>query len=88
MIKLSQRIPEVIPNIGDAQGLMNFLTSVKLAVEELARKAKSLQTEIHTSAEPTADDFEAEGEEIRSDISSTRKVHQLLNGSVRSVTVT
>lgn len=88
MIKTSSRIPDIIPDGSNPQELMSFLTAVKMVAEEIVNKAKSVQNEVHTTNEPVLSDFQTEAEEIRSDISGTQKIHTLLNGSKRSVTVT
>ena len=83
MIKLSQTIPDTPPPTDDPK-MTEYLVAIKQCVDELARKAKSIQTEVRTTAVPSVvTDFETEGEEVRTDIAGVRRAYQLLNGSIR-----
>lgn len=83
MLKLSQTIPEVI-DLKDEQSLRDFLTAVKLCVEEIARKAKSRQTEVIAAAPTAVTQFDVEGDEVY--CSADNKIYSLLNGAVCSIT--
>ncbi len=57
MIKLGNEIPAYVPDGSNPAELQTYLTQMKLVVEELARKAQSLQMEERTTA-PAVDDLE------------------------------
>lgn len=80
MIKLNNAISDII-NIKDEQELRNFLIVVKLAVEELASKAKSQQIEIRSDA-PDVNSVE-EGEDVRYVNGVTIRTYTKINGTVR-----
>lgn len=82
MIKLSTTVPEIVPDLENKQAIMEFLTAVKLAIEELSRKGKSIQTEVIGSAPTSVTQFEVEGEDIR--CSADNKTYTLFNGSIKS----
>lgn len=82
MIKLSTTIPEIVPDVENKQAITEYLTAVKLAVEEIARKAKSIQTEVIAAAPTVVTQFEVEGEDIR--CSADNKTYTLFNGSIKS----
>lgn len=87
MLKLSQAIPEDVPDGTNPQAVKDFLTQLKLCVEEIVQKAKSIQTPVRTTA-PTVNDFEVEGEDVRYNTGGVRRTYTLLDGSVRVHTET
>lgn len=85
MIKLSFSIPENI-STGDPR-LDEFLISLKLCVEELASKGKSIQDVVSTAA-PAAAEFEVEGQEIQAHVGAVYSSYTLIDGAVKSATLT
>ena len=89
MIKLSQFLPDVnAVNWNDPESIKEWAIQVSLSIEELARKGKSIQTEIMSSAPTAVTQFETEGEDIRVDTGVARSTYTLLNGSIRYHTET
>lgn len=81
MIKLSQAIQEQVPDGSTPELMQNYLTQVKLCVEELARKAQDRQMEIR-STEPSTADIE-EGGFVAYVSDATIRIYTKQNGSIR-----
>lgn len=79
-IKLQTDIPEVT-DITDLGQLQNFVTQIKLAIEELAKKAQSMQTEERITV-PTVDDLE-EGEQVRVTTGANNYIYTKKGGVIR-----
>jgi len=87
MIKLSNAIPEIVPDGSNPQAMMEFLTQAKLCIEELASKAQPLQMEERTTA-PTADDIQ-EKEHVYATIAGLRYIYtKMADGTVHFIAVT
>ena len=80
MIKLSQLIPEMIPDGSNAQAMTDFLVAIKQCVDELARKALSSQQETRTTA-PGINDLE-EGEQVRATVGGLNYIYTKMNGVI------
>lgn len=79
-MKLSNAIPEYIPSVDNQQAITEYLTQVKLVVEEIASKAISLQSEIRTSA-PGVNDIE-EGEFVRATVGGLSYIYTKKGGQI------
>lgn len=80
MIKLSQEIPEIF-DVSNPDALRQWMIAVKQCIDELARKAQSLQEELRTSAPNTNDLTEAEMVR-RSDL---YYIYTKINGTLRYI---
>ena len=80
MIKTSINIP-IDLNVENTQELHDFLIAIKQYVEDLARKAKSMQMEVRTAA-PGVNDL-TEGEDVRYNTGGVRRTYTLIDGEVR-----
>ena len=81
MIKLSQLPPD--PNIIDwsnPQSIKDWIIQAHLCIDELSRKAQSLQVELRSGA-PIADDIE-EGEFVRA---TNNNIYTKISGTVRTI---
>jgi len=77
MIKIDLEIPYITrDDIVDAERLEALLNTFKMYIEELARKAKSVQIDIYNS-NPTVNDIE-EGEDARTLTREYTKVNGVL----------
>ena len=83
MIKTSTFIPSNIPDGSNPQELQDFLNALKMVVEEITRKAKSIQTEVRSAVPTTTDQFEVEGEDVRYVSGATYRTYSLINGVIR-----
>ena len=81
MIKLSQLIPEMIPDGSNAQAMTDFLVAIKQCVDELARKAKSIQEATRYSI-PVANDLE-EKEDVDYVAGATIRRYTKIDGTIR-----
>ena len=85
MIKLSFSIPDTVDTKDPV--LNEFLIALKLCVEELASKGKQIQDTVNTAA-PGITEFESEGQEIQAHVGANYLSYTLIDGAVKSATLT
>jgi len=85
-IKLSQEIPEIIPDGSNPQAMTSFLVAIKQSMDEIARKAQSLQMEVRTTV-PGVNDLE-EGEFVRAEVGGLLYTYTKINGVIHWMAVT
>lgn len=85
MIKLSQEIPEVFDPT-NLETMRQWMVSVKQSLDELARKAQSLQIEVRTTA-PSTNDIE-EGEFVRATVGGLNYIYTKKDGVILRFQIT
>ena len=78
-ISLSQEIPEIF-DPADPESMRQWMVAVKQCIEEITRKAQSLQLEVRVAA-PAVTEL-TEGESVRATVGGLNYIYTKMNGTI------